>query len=440
MAEKKPLSAWLIAAYIALFALFAVAVALGVHISNLNAQMDYVASLTPIPNPTNAPGDRYTYSGNMMQVTPDPNAPTRPPVLRTGSTGDQVVALQTRLIELGYLTGAADGQFGPATEAAVLRFQQQHGLDADGRVGAATSEVLYSDAARPMAVTPTPAAPPSSQPTAQLTGTERLQARLQELGYYTGRVDGAYGPATKAAVRRFQQDHGLDADGISGPKTEAVLYSDAARPFTTPAPGSEPWIRPDGLPLLVNGDNHLPAGYQTSDLVLMRSYCDDDIVTIKGSEIQGERIAVDALMTMLAAAHADGLTVWQVSAGHRSVSYQQELFDDYVYRYRQDGMTKSEAIAKTRQTVADPGASEHHTGLAFDITVPGQQFSNTRQSIWLAQHCWEYGFIIRYPIDKVNITGISYEPWHIRYVGVEHSIRMRDEGLCLEEYVEKYGN
>ncbi|MBQ2953577.1 MAG: peptidoglycan-binding protein [Clostridia bacterium] len=438
MAEKKPSSFGLIAAYVALFALLAAAAALGVYISNLNAQRDYVASLTPIPNPTNPAGAAYAYNGNMMQVTPDPAAPTRAPVLRTGSTGTQVVTLQTRLIELGYLTGQADGQFGPATEAAVIRFQQQHGLDADGKVGAATSELLYSDAARPMAATATLS--PTATPAAQLTDTERLQARLKELGYYTGEVDGVSGPATRAAVRSFQQAHGLAADGIAGSKTNAVLYSDTAKPYTTPVPGSEPWVRADGLPLLVNADNPLPSGYQTSELVLMRSYCDDDLVTIKGSEIEGERAAVDALMLMLAAAHDDGLTVWQVSAGYRSVSYQQQLFDNQVYAYRQDGMTKSEAIARTRQTVADPGASEHHTGLAFDITVPGQQFSNTKQSVWLAQHCWEYGFIIRYPIDKTNITGISYEPWHVRYVGVEHAIRMRDENLCLEEYIEKYGN
>ena len=254
-------------------------------------------------------------------------------------------------------------------------------------------------------------------------------------------MDGVSGPATKAAVRAFQQANGLDADGIAGSKTNAVLYSDAAKPFTTPAPGSEPWIRPDGLPLLVNGDNHIPAGYQPGDLVLMRSYCDKSIVTIKGSEIEGERIAVDALMLMIRAARADGHKGWQVNAGYRSVAYQQDLFDRYVSDYRNDGMTKSQAIAKTRTTVADPGASEHHTGLAFDLAITGEAaFGSTKQSVWLAQHCWEYGFIIRYPADKVTITGIAHEPWHVRYVGVEHSIRMRDEGLCLEEYIEKYGN
>lgn len=428
MADKKSSSVGQIVMYILLFALVAAALVLGVRISNLNSRLEVESIVTPTP----------AYSGNMQQVTPDPSAPTRAPLLKTGSIGQQVVQLQNRLIELGYLTGDADGQFGPATENAVILFQQQNGLDADGKVGPSTSALLYSDQARRFTATPTPAA--TATPAQTTSSTEQLQARLKALGYYTGAIDGSYDPATKAAVRRFQEANGLDADGISGPKTEAVLYSASARPFTTPAPGSEPWVRPDGLPLLVNASNHLPTGYQTSDLVLMRTYCDDDVVTIKGSEIQGERIAVDALMTMLKAAHADGLRVWQISAGHRSVAYQQQLFDDQVYAYRQDGMTKSQAQAKTRQTVADPGASEHHTGLAFDVTVPGQQFSNTKQSIWLAQYCWEYGFIIRYPIDKTNITGISYEPWHIRYVGVEHSIRMRNEGLCLEEYIQKYGN
>ena len=433
MAEKKKASLGLKLAYAALFLLILAAAVLGIHVSNLNAQVQYVNSLTPTPVPD--------YPPNMMQVTPDPSV-TRAPILKTGSRGDAVKQLQLRLKELGYLPGAADGQFGPATETAVILFQQQHGLTPDGKAGPATTELLYSSAAKPFTPTPTPAPTPtpSAAPTDALSDTERLQLRLKELGYYTGAVDGSYGPATKAAVRSFQQAHGLAADGIAGSKTNAVLYSSAAKPFTTPAPGSEPWVRADGLPLLVNAANHLPSGYQTADLVMMRTYCDSSIVTIKGSEIQGERVAVDALMAMLRAAHQDGLTIWQVSAGHRSVAYQQQLFDDQVYAYRQDGMTRTQAEAKTRQTVADPGASEHHTGLAFDITVPGQQFSNTKQSQWLAQHCWEYGFMIRYPIDKVNITGISYEPWHVRYVGVEHSIRMRDEGLCLEEYIEKYGN
>ena len=93
------------------------------------------------------------------------------------------------------------------------------------------------------------------------------------------------------------------------------------------------------------------------------------------------------------------------------------------------------AVSATRQTVADPGTSEHHTGLAFDITVPGTIFKGTPEQKWLHKHCWEYGFVIRYQEDKEKITGYLAEVWHVRYVGLPHSIDMRNRNLCLEEYV-----
>ena len=148
MADKKSSSVGQIVMYILLFALVAAALVLGVRISNLNSRLEVESIVTPTP----------AYSGNMQQVTPDPSAPTRAPLLKTGSIGQQVVQLQNRLIELGYLTGDADGQFGPATENAVILFQQQNGLDADGKVGPSTSALLYSDQARRFTATPTPAA------------------------------------------------------------------------------------------------------------------------------------------------------------------------------------------------------------------------------------------------------------------------------------------
>ena len=364
MAERKPPSPATIVVYVIVFTLIVTAAVLGVRVSNLNAQVQHEKSLTPTPIPA--------YPGSMMQVTPDPALPTRGPLLKNGSMGQQVVQLQSRLAELGSYTGDLDGQFGPATEAAVRLFQQQHELDVDGKVGSATSAVLYSNLAHAIVVTPTPAPTPTPTP--------------------------------------------------------------------APTPARQPGMLSSGMPMLVNRENYLPDGYQTVELVKMASNCDSSIVKIKGSDIQGERVAVDALMTMLRQAHRDGLTVWQISSGYRSVAYQQRLFDDQVYAYRQEGMTGSQARAATRKTVADPGASEHHLGLAFDVTVPGEQFSNTQQHIWLAQHCWEYGFILRYPKDKEDITGFSYEPWHIRYVGTEHSLTMRDQNLVLEEYIARYGN
>lgn len=191
------------------------------------------------------------------------------------------------------------------------------------------------------------------------------------------------------------------------------------------------------MPMLVNEQYTLEAGYAPDDLVLMNEYCDEGIVKIKGSEIQGQRVAVDALKAMLRDAVADGVGNWQVSSGYRSIQYQQEMWDNRVYRYRkEDGMSGSQARAAAGRYMAIPGASEHHTGLAFDITVPGEDsFVSTRQCKWLHEHCWEYGFIIRYTAEKQPITGINAEPWHIRYVGLPHSLIMQETGECLEEYV-----
>jgi len=157
--------------------------------------------------------------------------------------------------------------------------------------------------------------------------------------------------------------------------------------------------------------------------------------TVKGSDIEGDRTAVNAMIEMFKDAHDDGVTNWQISAGYRSYKYQQKLFDQQVQEYISEGFSKKNAQSATRQTVADPGTSEHHTGLAFDITVPGTIFKGTPEQIWLHKHCWDYGFVIRYQEDKEKITGYLAECWHIRYVGLPHSLDMRDRNLCLEEYL-----
>ena len=408
------------------------ALILGSAVANLNGEVQRVRALTPTPLP------EY---GSVFRVTPDPSAPTPQPVIRAGAAGDAVVKLQTRLKELGFYTGTVDGQFGPGTRTAVTDFQRQHGLQADGIVGPDTSALLYSGDAKP-ALTPVPTDAPTATP--DIMSASRMQQRLADLGFYQGAVDGISGAGTKKALTLFQQQHGLTADGIYGPATAKVLFSDDAHPVQTtptPDPNLVPGLTANGYPILVNGDNFIPDHYQTVQLVNLRDYCDASIVTIKGSDIQGEKYAVDALMTLIRAARADGHKGWQVNAGYRSIAYQQSLFDERVYAYRQEGLTGAQARVKVRQTVADPGASEHHTGLAFDVAITGEpSFGATKQAVWLAQHCWEYGFIIRYPADKTAITGISYEPWHIRYVGTEHSIIMRNENLCLEEYIDKYAN
>lgn len=123
-------------------------------------------------------------------------------------------------------------------------------------------------------------------------------------------------------------------------------------------------------------------------------------------------------------AAAKGLSIY-ISSGYRSYSHQKNLYNRYV---REDG----KALADTYS--ARPGHSEHQTGLAIDLNTITRSFGNTKEGRWVAAHCHEYGFIIRYPEGKSHITGYTYEPWHLRYVGIETAKKITASGLCLEEY------
>lgn len=288
---------------------------------------------------------------------------------------------------------------------------------------------------RPVSVTRNPVLP-SPSPTAVMLrsgvkddSVKSLQEALAALGYYTDEIDGQFGPGTKSAVTLFQAQHNLSVDGVAGPATLAKLNSADAHAvvYTDVLAGDKP--------LLVNRTHTVDRAFIPKDLVNMRDVCPSDVVSIKGSDIMGNETAVDALVTMLRAAQADGVKVWQISAGHRSYAYQQSLFDKQVKAYMDAGQTRESATSSTRLTVAPAGASEHHTGLAFDVTVPDVSFAGTAQHKWLTAHCWEYGFIMRYQADKEDKTGYIAEAWHIRYVGLPHSTLMRDQSLCLEEYL-----
>lgn len=265
----------------------------------------------------------------------------------------------------------------------------------------------------------------------------RLQQRLKELGYYSGEVDGDFGSGTKNAVIWFQRQHGLSVDGIAGNATKTALYSASAQiAFATPTP--EPIQVLDGeIPLLVNREHPVDKNFVPTGLVKLEDTIPKDLCIYKIKNLQAVDEAVQALIQMLQAAHADGLNEWQISEAYRTYDKQSSLFDNSVAEYmKEDGMSRSRAQKATRQTVADPGTSEHHTGLAFDITVPGKFFCDTQQYRWMLENCWDYGFILRYTDEKTSITGFLGEEWHFRYVGREHALRIRDANLCLEEYVD----
>lgn len=135
--------------------------------------------------------------------------------------------------------------------------------------------------------------------------------------------------------------------------------------------------------------------------------------------------ALQAFNDMKAAASQNGISLWIVS-GFRSYQTQTSIYNRNVGLY-------GEETANTFS--AKPGQSEHQTGLAFDINSTKWSFAETKEAQWLAEHCHEYGFIIRYPQGKQDITGYVYEPWHIRYVGKSLAPKIKESGLCLEEYL-----
>lgn len=152
------------------------------------------------------------------------------------------------------------------------------------------------------------------------------------------------------------------------------------------------------------------------------------------------RIAED-LQQMLADGRAEGMD-FKICSAYRTEKKQTELYDDKVQRLmKEKGISYEKAYTEAGETVAYPGTSEHQLGLAVDIVAADYQILDDRQAEtaeaeWLKAHCQEYGFILRYPLDKTEETGIIFEPWHYRYVGKEAAKAIMEQGICLEEYLE----
>lgn len=184
----------------------------------------------------------------------------------------------------------------------------------------------------------------------------------------------------------------------------------------------------DELLILVNYNNPLPDDYKAD---LVSSY--------QGCKVDNR--CKSALEEMMKAAKEDGCRPYIISA-YRSIDYQKSLYNRKISEYTRFGYTKQEAEEEASGWVAYPGTSEHHLGLAVDIvdssnrTLDESQ-EKTKTQKWLIENCYDYGFILRYPNNKKDITHINYEPWHYRYVGKENAKRIKESGLCLEEYLGK---
>ena len=169
--------------------------------------------------------------------------------------------------------------------------------------------------------------------------------------------------------------------------------------------------------LLVNETHRLDATYVPEGLVNL--YQNRHSFRLASSDIYLTRETYEAAERMFHAAEEENVNGFIITSGYRSYERQKE-----VYAQSEPG--------KAQQ----PGASEHQTGLAFDVTTETSNgFENTPQYAWLSQHAHEYGFIQRYPANKADETGISYEPWHYRFVGVDAATRIRQSGVTLEAFL-----
>ena len=164
-------------------------------------------------------------------------------------------------------------------------------------------------------------------------------------------------------------------------------------------------------------------------------------MTYLDSEYQLDSRIIDAYNDMVAAARKDGVSIYAISC-YRSYSRQQTLYSNRVDRAKRENpsFTQQEAEDYAAARVARPGTSEHQTGLAIDFNSVETSFGSTSAGKWLKANAENYGFILRYEEDKQDKTGVTWEPWHYRFVGVKHAKRMNQLGYCLEEYVDYIKN
>lgn len=179
--------------------------------------------------------------------------------------------------------------------------------------------------------------------------------------------------------------------------------------------------------ILVNPWNELPEGFTV------------ELKELDNGEAVDERAYPD-LQEMLDDARAEGLSPI-ICSSYRTQEKQQALYTRKIGRLRSAGYSDQEAVIEAGKWVAVPGTSEHQTGLAVDIISLSYQVldknqENTAEQKWLMENSYKYGFILRYPSEKSELTGINYEPWHYRYVGKEAAKEIYEMGLCLEEYLE----
>lgn len=174
--------------------------------------------------------------------------------------------------------------------------------------------------------------------------------------------------------------------------------------------------------VLVNGTNKIPDDYIAN------------LVEYNGKLVDSS--IINDLDNMFKDAKKDGVNL-KINTAYRDKEEQQYIYDRRIKAYKNEGMTDKAAIEKTNSEVQKPGYSEHETGLAIDFSNPSNPEDNEPMWEWLNANSYKYGFILRYPKDKIDITKVSNEEWHYRYVGKDIAKEMKNTGECLEEYINR---
>ena len=234
------------------------------------------------------------------------------------------------------------------------------------------------------------------------------------------------------AVKALKPDGGDGSSSSSDSSSQSESNSSSQPTGTGDAYGAVQMSKEDihkGDLILVNADAHYVTE-KPNDLVTVASRKIDQY-SVKNNELEvREKIMEPFNRMMQDFAATTGLTDVMVISAHRTVEYQQMLYDNDLKR---TGKDFSDEVAK-------PGESEHHTGLVMDlgiVTSDGSKFFDASgDHIWVNENCYKYGFVVRYPESKKDITKIIHEPWHYRYVGSVHAAVMQEKGFCLEEYID----
>ena len=187
----------------------------------------------------------------------------------------------------------------------------------------------------------------------------------------------------------------------------------------------------DELLTLVNYKNKIPDDWKV------------DLVSLNDQQSIDQR-AYQELKNMLNDAKKEGVNII-VCSSYRTYDKQKELFVNKVKEYLKEGYGYNEAQEAASMWVAKPNTSEHQLGLAVDLVSKKNQRlddsqERTAEQQWLIKNCWRYGFILRYPSNKSDLTKVGYEPWHYRFVGKEHAKKITEQGVCLEEYLNNLSN